>query len=158
MKPTSIRFLELSLGAIATAFLAFGAGFLPWYSFLNPLANPQFLQVKWIVLTVVYTTALPFFYSLYRTMHLLHLIGTERAFSTEALRNLRHIQYAAWSIVCVYLLALLPLLLFKQIALPVLLIWTGVTATGSLLAVFASVLRALFANALDIQTENDLTI
>ncbi|MGG1314075.1 DUF2975 domain-containing protein [Cohnella laeviribosi] len=112
------------------------------------------------VLIVVYTAAIPFFFALHQTLKLLNYIDKNKAFSDSSVKALKNIKNCAITISILYV-AVMPLLyLMAQeddapgiVALGLVFIFASIV-----IAVFAAVLQKLLKNAIDIKSENDLTI
>jgi len=108
----------------------------------------------------MYAVALPFYFALYQTMKLLNYIDTNKAFSELSIRALRRIKYSAVIIGCLYA-AILPyfyLMADNEDAPGVLVIGLVFTFGPMTVAGFAAVLQKLLQSAVDIKSENDLTV
>ncbi|CAM3825090.1 DUF2975 domain-containing protein [Mesobacillus zeae] len=119
---------------------------------------PEFSGLQYPVLIGVYATAIPFYFALYQALKLLNCIDRNKAFSEEAVKTLKHIKYCAISISVLY--AFGSLLLFFENALHpgVVIIVATVIFASVVIALFSAVLQMLLKNALDIKSENDLTV
>ncbi len=105
-------------------------------------------------------TAVPFFYALYQGFLLLRYIDANTAFSEKSVSAVWSIKYCAGSISLLYAL-MMPFIIYvseKDNA-------PGATVLGLVLifaplvmSVFAAVLEKLLKNAIDIKSENDLTV
>ena len=103
-------------------------------------------------------TAIPFFYALYQTIRLLNLINQEHAFSKDAILSLKEVKLSAIFIVIIYVIGIV--FLWSQSALHPGIALMGLTIvfTSILITVFTAVLQELFRSALEIKSENDLTV
>lgn len=111
-------------------------------------------------LTGMYASAIPFFYALYLALRLLSYIDKNEAFSERSVRALRNIKYCAAAVSILYA-AISPCLYFmaqKDDAPGLLAIGLVIIFAALAIAVFAAVLQMLLKNAIDIKSENDLTI
>lgn len=108
----------------------------------------------------VYATALTYFLALYQALRLLNYIDKKKAFSELSVKALKNIKYCAIVISSIY--AVLVPLLFPVadaddapglIAFPLIIIFASIVV-----AVFAAVLQKLLNEAIDIKSENELTI
>lgn len=105
-------------------------------------------------------TALPFFYALYQGILLIKHIDTNAAFSEHSVQAIKKIKWSAGIISAFYAL-LMPL--YAQSAMwgdtlgPVVLALVFMFVT-LVTAVFAAVLEKLFQQAIEIKSENDLTV
>ncbi|MFC3799197.1 DUF2975 domain-containing protein [Cohnella sp. GCM10012308] len=108
----------------------------------------------------MYASAIPFYVALVQAMSLLRYIDDNSAFSALSVRALHVIKYCACAISLLYI-ACLPFLYQiadKDDAPGVLAIGLVVAFSAFVIAVFAAVLQKLLQNAIDIQSENELTI
>ncbi|ACV63882.1 conserved hypothetical protein [Desulfofarcimen acetoxidans DSM 771] len=149
MKPETL-FLKVVVYLIGIAILGLCVFGLP--SLANYLHYP--------VLIGMYAAAIPFFFALYQTLKLLSYIDKNKAFSELSVKALKNIKYCAIIISILYA-GLIPLLfpIAQADDAP------GITALGLtitfaaiVIAVFAAVLQKLLKNAIDIKSENDLTV
>ena len=104
--------------------------------------------------------ALPFFYALYQGLFLLRAIEKNTAFSEKSVRAIKKIEYCAFAISTLYA-AGMPYIVYvadKDDAPGVVLIGLVLIAAPLVVGVFAAVLQRLFQNAIDIKSENDLTV
>jgi hypothetical protein len=108
----------------------------------------------------VYAASTPFFIALFQAFKLLGYIDSNKAFSELSVRALRNITYCAVSIIGLIVLAEFFLIFFigeEDKAGPVALgIYTIFITT--VIATFAAVLQKLIQNAVDLKSENDLTV
>ena len=107
-----------------------------------------------------YLASIPFFVGLYQAFKLLHLIDADKAFSQGAVQTLKNMKFASLSLIGFIALALFYIRFFAHGDDP-----AGPTALGMLasfaamvLATAAAVFQKLLQNAVDIKSENDLTV
>ncbi|SFB51709.1 Protein of unknown function [Cohnella sp. OV330] len=108
----------------------------------------------------MYASAIPFFAALVQSLRLLSYIDKNTAFSELSVKALKIIKYCGVAIGILYA-ACLPFLFQiadKDDAPGVLAIGLVVAFASFVIAVFAAVLQKLLQNAIDIKSENDLTI
>lgn len=120
-------------------------------------------MVKWIIYPIVigvFFTTIPFYLALYQALKLLRLIDQNHTFSEEAVFTLKRIKQCALTITGIYILTMPFIYLFaeKDDAPGVIIIGMVPLFVSFVVAVFASLLQKLFKNALEIKTENDLTV
>ncbi|GEN86680.1 DUF2975 domain-containing protein [Oceanobacillus sp. FSL W8-0428] len=120
-------------------------------------------MVKWIVYPIVigvFLTTIPFYLALYQALKLLRLIDQKQTFSEEAVFTLKRIKQCALTITGIYILTMPFIYLFaeKDDAPGAIIIGMVPLFVSFVVAVFASLLQKLFKNALEIKTENDLTV
>lgn len=112
------------------------------------------------VLIAMYIAAVPFFFALYQTLKLLSYIDENKAFSELSVKALKNIKYCAITISILYT-GLLPIFyLVGEVddAPGIILLGLVITFASIVIAVFAAVLQKLLKNAIDIKSENDLTV
>jgi hypothetical protein len=107
-----------------------------------------------------YIGAIPFFVGLYQAFKLLNLIDNNKAFSQAAVDRLKNIKFASLSLIGFIVLALVFIRFFAQgedSAGPTML---GILASFAVavVATAAGVFQKLFQNAVDLKSENDLTV
>lgn len=108
----------------------------------------------------IYIASIPFFVGLYQALRLLNLIDANKAFSQAAVNTLKNMKVASLSLIGFIALAILYLRFFVQgedsagpttLGIVMALVF-GVVATA------IGVIEKLFKNAVDIKSENDLTV
>lgn len=105
-------------------------------------------------------TALPFFIALYQGLLLLRYIDENTAFSNQSVQAIQKIKYCAFTISALYAVGM-PYIVYvmeKDDAPGGILIGLVLTFAPLVVGVFASVLQKLLQNAIDIKSENDLTV
>ena len=150
MKRYSTIFLKIAVILVGMPVLALCIFWLP--SAVDYLHYP--------ILMGVYASAITFFFALYQALKLLSYIDKNKAFSELSVNALKYIKYCAITIVIIYV-ALIPLVYPVADAddapglmgLPLVFIFGA-----SVVAVFAAVLQKLLKEAIDIKSENDLTV
>ena len=112
------------------------------------------------LIVYAYIASIPFFVALYQAFKLLGYVDTNRVFSQRAVKAVRNIKYCAITISGFIVLGILYIRLSVINDDP-----AGVTALGILttfasivIATAAAVFQKLLQNAVDIKSENDLTI
>lgn len=121
---------------------------------------PDRTYLKYLVLIDLYAAAIPFYFALNQTIKLLSYIDTNKAFSELSVRALKNIKNCAITISALYVLGM-PLfyLIAKAVDPPFIIPPVMVIIFASMvIAVFAAVLQKLLKNAIDIKSENDLTV
>lgn len=108
----------------------------------------------------MYVPAVPFFFGLYQAFKLLNNIDKNKAFSDVSVRALKNIKYAAFTISALYA-AGMPYVFWiadRDDAPGVAAIGFVIVGASFVIATFAGVAQKLFQNAVDIKSENDLTV
>jgi len=108
----------------------------------------------------LYVPAIPFFYALHQALKLLSFIDANQAFSEGSVRAFRHIQYCAYAISGLFT-AGMPYIFYvanKDDAPGVAAIGLVIISASFVIGTFAAVMLKLVQSALDIKSENDLTV
>jgi hypothetical protein len=121
---------------------------------------PEFAYIKYLVSIVFYASAIPFYFALYQAFNLLRFIDKNKAFSALSVMALKKIKYCAIIISSLHVLVLplFYLLADKDDAPGAVFIGLVVPFAAMVIAVFAAVLQKLLQEAIDIKSENDLTV
>lgn len=113
----------------------------------------------WIFIGL-YVPAIPFFFALYQALKLLDYIDNNQAFSELSVHAFRNIKYCALTISGLFA-AGMPYVFYvadRDDAPGVALIGFVIIGASFVIATFAAVLQKLVQNAVDIKSENDLTV
>jgi MFS family permease len=114
---------------------------------------------RWILLGL-YIPAAPFFMAIYQTMKLLDYIDHNTAFSDESVLYLKTIKHCGAIIAGIFSVGM-PYIYYvadKDDAPGVVALGLVIVGASIAVAVFAAVLERLLQNAIDIKTENNLTV
>lgn len=154
MKHASTLFLKFVIYALSLAALGACAFAIP------AVVRAENIGDYRPILIGMYISAIPFFIILYKGLRLLKLIDTNTAFSQDSVDALKHIKYFSFLISIVYAIDL-PFIyrIADRKDAPGLMVLGLILAFGPLVVtVFAAVLEKLLQNAIDIKSENDLTV
>jgi len=111
------------------------------------------------VIAYIYLGSIPFFIALFQAFKLLTHIEQNKSFSPASVQILKTIKYCAILIVCLMAGLLVWIRLMAgddpagAIAIGIVVIFASIV-----IATFAAMLQRLFQNALDIKSENELTV
>jgi len=158
MKRGTTLFLKIALFLIGTPVLALSVFGLYWLA--NNPANPAYAHMLYPIVAGIYLSVIPFFIALYLAFKLLNYIDKNLAFSELSVKALKNIKYCAMTFSGLYV-AIIPFvfLVAELDDAPGLIIIGMVPVFASaVIAVFAAVLQKLLKEAIDIKSENDLTI
>lgn len=159
MKRYSTFILRCAIVIAGIGMLAI-CGVIAWIAFFEHRPDPY--HMEYIGLIGTYAAAIPYFIALYQGMQLLRYIDAGSAFSELSVRALTIITRCAIADFMITTLGGLPFF-YALVQLdgdtPGFMI-LGIVISGCafLIAVFTSVLRRLLQDAIDVKTENDLTI
>lgn len=147
-------FLKITLIGIALAALAFCALLL--YLVLSEDGVGAYAPI----LVGMTLTALPFLLGVYEAFKMLNFIDRNLAFTESTVRSLKKIKRYALIIGCMYMLGMPYIYYVAEIddAPGVILIGMALVAAPIVVAVFAATLQKLLQNAIEIKSENDLTV
>lgn len=150
-------FLKIAVFLIGIPVLALCVWVVPRVA-LNTVEHSPILTI--VALIGVYATAIAYFVALFTTIKLLSYIDQNIAFSELSVKALIQIKYCAILISSVYVVGM-PLIYYAaevDDAPGLILIGMVIIFASFVVAVFAAVLQKLLKNAIDIKSENDLTV
>ncbi len=159
MKRSSTVFLQVVIVLIGIGALAL----LLWEPHLEGRnANATLFQIYFNdpFLALVYIGSIPFFIALYQAFKVLGYAGQNKVFSTEAVKSLRIIKYCALAIIGFVVVEEIFIMLNHgdddaagAIMMGVLIIFASIV-----IATAAAMFERVLQNAVDIKSENDLTV
>ena len=158
MERGTTLFLKVAVYLIGITVLTLCIFWLPWLANDTVEMFPEFSYLQYPILIGLYVTAIPFFIALYRTLKLLNYIDSSNAFSELSVRDLKCIKYCANTISILYVIGIIFLISQKVLHPGIAIIGLTIIFTSVIIAVFTAVLQKLLKNALDIKSENDLTV
>ncbi|TXL61634.1 DUF2975 domain-containing protein [Cerasibacillus terrae] len=160
MKQGSTLFLKLAVFLIGAPILALCIFLVPGIANYAGELYPDFAYIKYLILIVMYGAAIPFYFALYQAFQLLNYIDKSQAFSPISVRALKNIKYCAITISMLYVVGvpLFYLVAERDDAPGIILIGLVIIFASMVIAVFAAVLQKLLQEAIDIKSENDLTV
>ncbi len=158
MKIGTTLFLKIAVFLMGLPVLALGIFGLPWLG--NNPVNPDYAHILYPVVIGMYVSVIPFFVALYHAFKLLSYIDKNQAFSELSVKSLKNIKFCAITISGLYMIILPFVYLVAELDdAPGLIIIGMVPAFASMvIAVFAAVLQRLLQEAINIKSENDLTV
>jgi hypothetical protein len=158
MKHGSTLFLKIVLILLAVGVLGGLLWFPPHEGRAYHLDLVRIYTDPFIV--YVYIGSIPFFVGLYQAFKLLNLIDANKAFSQDAVDTLRNMKFASLFLIGFIVLALFYIRFFAHGDDPAGPTMLGIiiSFTIAVIATAAAVFQKLFQNAVDIKSENDLTV
>jgi hypothetical protein len=153
-------FLKLTLIFIGIMVLALCIFLVPKIGNFAAELYPDLSYLKPLILIDMYAAAIPFYIALYQSFNLLSYIDKKQAFSELSVKALKNIKFCAITISTLYLLGMpLYYLMSKKIDPPSFMpIDLVIIFASMVVAVFTTVLQKLLQEAINIKSENDLTI
>jgi hypothetical protein len=121
---------------------------------------PDSAYMKYLVLIDLYATAIPFYFALYQAFKLLSYIDMNKAFSELSIKAIKNIKYCAITFGSLYAVGMPLYYLIAEAddAPGIILIGLAIIFASFVVTVFAAVLQKLLQNAIEIKSENDLTV
>lgn len=160
MKQGSTFFLKTVVILIGIPVLAMCIFLVPKIGNFAAELYPDIAFIKYLFFINLYATAIPFYYALYQAFKLLSYIDKNNAFSELSVSALKNIKYCAMTISVLYVLGmpLFYLIAERDDAPGFIIIGMIMILASMVIAVFAAVLQRLLQDAIDIKSENDLTV
>jgi hypothetical protein len=161
MKRSSIVFLQAVVVLIGIAALALLLG-MPQVEGRNKNATQFEVYFNDPLLALVYTGSIPFFMALYQAFKVLRYVGHNKVFSPEVVKALRTIKYCALAIIGFVVVEEIFILLMNNgdNDNPGAPIFMGVLITfpSIVIATAAAMFERILQSAVEIKSENDLTV
>lgn len=160
MEKVTTLFLKVAVVFLGIPVLALCIFLVPELANVAAKLLPEFAIVKYFVYIVFEASAIPFFFALYQAFQLLRYIDNNKAFSDLAVKPLMKIKYCAITISVLHVLVLPLFYVFAELddAPGVIFVGLVVPFASLVIAVFAAVLQKLLQEAINIKSENDLTV
>lgn len=154
MNQGSTMFLRGVVVLMGVVVLAMCAYILP-----EAMNNERVSELRPIIFGMC-AAAIPFFIALYQALRLLQYIDTNKAFSVLSVNALKNIKYCAIAISALYAAGMPYIIRVAEqddapgaVAIGLVIIFASIV-----IATFAALLQKLVKSALDIKSENDLTV
>ncbi|RBW68601.1 DUF2975 domain-containing protein [Bacillus taeanensis] len=160
MKRGTTLFLKIAVIIIGLPVLAVCIFLVPEIADYAAQLAADVAFMKYYTLIGLYAAAIPFYFALYQAFKLLSYIDTNKAFSQISVKALKTIKYCAIAISIIYVINMPIFYLIGEVddAPGVILIGMIIIFASMVIAVFAAVLQKLLKEAIDIKSENDLTV
>lgn len=157
----STLFLRASIIGMAGLVALFCVVVLPSIHREWPIELPHLAQWRYMLIFVIAMAAIVFFVASAQIIKLLNLIDKNRAFSKASVTAMKNVKYCGIAVAGLSATALpLVFALAESDDAPGLILFYGFIFIGipMIIGVFAGVAQRLFQNAIDIKSENDLTV
>ncbi|MGG0219632.1 DUF2975 domain-containing protein [Bacillus mycoides] len=160
MKQGSTLFLKTAIILIGIPVLALCIFLVPNIGKYAAELFPDIAFIKYLVLINLYATVIPFYFALYQAFKLVSFIDKGYAFSKLSVRALKKIKNYAVTISILYVVGmpLFYLVAERDDAPGIIILGMLLIFASMVIAVFAAVLQRLLKDAIDIKSENDLTV
>ncbi|MHC8669413.1 DUF2975 domain-containing protein [Bacillus cereus] len=159
LKRSSTMFLKVIIFLAGISVLALCILLVPEMANFAANLYPNIAPMKYLVFIVMYGAAVPFYVALYQAFNLLQYIDENTAFSELSVKALKNIKRCAITISGLYVLSL-PLFYFiaKKMDPPIGLVGLIIVFASLVISVFAAILQRLLQEAINIKSENNLTV
>lgn len=163
MNRGSTLFLKLAVILIGIPVIALCVAVLPkimMEAIEHAKNGAELAFVVFGILIVMYISTIPFYLALYQAFKLLSYIDKNQAFSELSVNALMKIKKSAITISGLYTVALPLVYIIAEWddAPGLILVGTVMIGASMVIAVFAAVLQRLLQEAINIKSENDLTV
>ncbi|MBT2689398.1 DUF2975 domain-containing protein [Bacillus sp. ISL-47] len=160
MKQGTTLFLKIAVILIGIPILALCIFLVPEIANFAAELYSEHAYMKYLILIDLYASAIPFYFALYQAFKLLSYIDKNKAFSDLSVKSLKNIKNCAITISILYAagMPLFYLMAERDDAPGIIVIGLVVIFASMVIAVFAAVLQKLLKEAIDIKSENDLTV
>ncbi|PEL55286.1 DUF2975 domain-containing protein [Bacillus wiedmannii] len=160
MKQGSTLFLKTAIILIGIPVFALCIFLIPNIGNYAADLYPDIAYITYLVLINLYATVIPFYFALYQAFKLVSYIDKGNAFSKLSVRALKKIKQCAVTISVLYVIGmpLFYLIAERDDAPGIIIIGMLLIFASMVIAVFAAVLQRLLKDAIDIKSENDLTV
>jgi len=160
MKRGTTLFLKVAVILIGIPVLALCIFVVPEIANYIAELYPNHTYLKYLIFIDLYAAAIPFYFALYQAFKLLSYIDMNKAFSELSVRALKNIKYYAVIISSLFVVGmpLFYLLAEKDDAPGIIVIGMVIIFASMVIAFFAGVLQKLLQEAIDIKSENELTV
>ena len=160
MKQRSTLFLKTAIILIGIPVLALCIFLVPNIGNYAAELYPDIAYIKYLILINLYATVVPFYFALYQAFKLVSFIDKGNAFSKLSVRALKKIKQCAVTISILYVVGmpLFYLVAERDDAPGIIILGMLLIFASMVIAVFAAVLQRLLKDAINIKSENDLTV
>lgn len=159
-KPGSTTFLKAVIVLFGLAALALCVFVVPEIAGFAAELYPDMAYIQALVMIDLYGAALPFYIALYQAFKLLGYIDQNKAFSDTSVQVLKNIKNCAVTISGMFVIGmpLFYLMAERDDAPGIIVIGMIIILASMVIAVFAAVLQKLLNEAIELKSENDLTV
>ncbi|WP_409297904.1 DUF2975 domain-containing protein [Peribacillus sp. SCS-26] len=160
MVKVTTLFLKIAVILLGVPVLALCIFLVPEMANIAVKLLPGFAFIKYLVFIAFDASAIPFYFALYQAFKLLRYIDKNKAFSNLSVKALKKIKYSAITISILHVLVWPLFYIFAEVDDSPGVIFVGLVVpfASMVIAVFAAVLQKLLQEAINIKSENDLTV
>ncbi len=160
MRPSSTIFLRVVIFILGLPILAACIFIYPIVTLRGSEILPQFAFMRYPYLIILYSASLLYFFALFQGFRLLKYIDQNNAFSDLSVKALRYIKLSALGITGL-LISFMPIAYTVgdvSDAPGIIILAISVVFIPLVISVFAALLEKLLHEAIQIKSENDLTV
>lgn len=153
-------FLRAVIAIMGFAVIIICALILPYQSMEWAKTYPDVAYLQYPILTGLLGTLVPFLIAIYHAINILQYIDEDKPFSKKTIKSVRTIKFCALVISGIYLSAM-PIIIYmanQDDAPGLAVIGLFFALAPFVIAVFAEVMQRLLSRALELKSENDLTV
>lgn len=158
MKQHKITLLKITIFIIGLTILSLCIFLLPNLARDAAVINPEYAYLKKPVLIGLYLTAIPFFLALYQALKILNYIKGKDAFTDLSVISLGYIRNCAIAIIVLYVFGMILLTVLNALHPGIALMGVVIIFASLVIAVFSAILQELLRSAIELKSENDLTV
>lgn len=160
MKQGSTLFLKMAVFLMGIPVLALCIFLVPEIAKFIVELYPDHTYLEYLVYIVFYAAAIFYYFVLYQAFKLLSYIDKNNAFSELSVKSLKNIKFSAIiiSVTFVFGMPLFYLIAERDDAPGFIIIGMFLVFAPLVISVFAAVLQRLLQEAINIKSENDLTV
>ncbi|MCD7035145.1 DUF2975 domain-containing protein [Metabacillus sp. GX 13764] len=158
MKQYKVTFLKITIFIIGLTILSLCIFLLPNLAKEAAAMDPEYAYLKMPVLMGIYLSAIPFFLALYQALKILNYIKGKAAFTNLSVTSLGYIKNCAIAIIVLYLIGMILLTALNTLHPGIALVGIVITFASLVIAVFSAILQELLRSAIELKSENDLTV
>ncbi|KZZ84694.1 DUF2975 domain-containing protein [Bacillus sp. SJS] len=158
MKQYKITFLKITIFIIGLTILSLCIFLLPNLARDAAVMDPENAYLKIPVLMGLYLTAIPFFLALYQALKILNYIKRKDAFTDLSVISLGYVRNCAIAIIVLYVIGMIMLTVLNALHPGIALLGIVIIFASLVIAVFSAILQELLRNAIQLKSENELTV
>nr|WP_241680324.1 DUF2975 domain-containing protein [Metabacillus mangrovi] len=132
--------------------------YLPNLARETAVTYPEYAYLKMPVLMGLYLTAIPFFLALYQALKILNYIKGKDAFTDLSVQSLGSIRNCAIAIIVLYVIGMIILTVLNALHPGIALMGLVIIFASLVIAVFSAILQELLRRAIELKSENELTV
>lgn len=158
MKSWKVNILRMSVILISIIILCLCIFWLPNVANYFEEIAPEFYYMKLPLLLGIYFTGIPFFIAVFHVFKLLKLIEKDKTFTMNSIQSLGIISKCSIAEIILYFIGIIYLYVNEAMQPGIVLLGLLIMFVAFIIYVFIEILKELLLKAVEIKTENELTI